>query len=158
MTVKGAGERNDSQRGDRRSNWHTRERSHTRHGRNRERQRIDSQRAQGGNENSDKMGRAASILKSCSTKTGEEMLHNFYFPTILVLHESLGGATASQQRQGYTTENRRGEIRQKIEIRQQTIFFIIYSFFTVSRNGHSATEAATEDRQSKSAGRQRKMR
>jgi len=62
-----------------------------------------------------------------------------------VLHTSFGGVTASQQYQGYTTKDRRGEIRQKKENSAANgEFFIIYSFFTASRNGHSATEAATE--------------
>jgi len=71
------------------------------------------------------------------------MLHNFYCSTILVLHGSLGGAKASQQRQGYSTENRRGEIRQKKEnlAAKREFFYILFSH--ASRHGHSATGAAT---------------
>jgi len=80
----------------------------------------------------------------------EELLHGkwkgdsaqFYFFDYFVLHESLGGATAPQQRIGFATKNRKGKIRQKKEIRQRTEKFY-YLFIFLMRRGHSATGEAT---------------
>jgi len=59
----------------------------------------------------------------------------FIFLLFLVLHASLGGATASQQHQGYTTKYRRGEIRQKKEnsaAKGEFLLFILSIFSCVT--------------------------
>ena len=69
-------------------------------------------------------------LKSCSIGWNRGDAAQFYFSAMRVLHESLGGATASQQRQGYITVNRRVKIRKnKGKCGSERKIFIIL-FFT----------------------------
>ena len=107
------------------------------------------------------MGRAASILKSCSSKYGKETLHNFI--------SILFGATCVTWRRHIATWTQQGtrnyigeeRCKQKRKFGSERRFFFISSFFTTaSRNGHRATaaEITTVDRQSKHAGKQRSNR
>jgi hypothetical protein len=62
----------------------------------------------------------------------------------LSLHESLGGATASQQRKGYTTKNIRGEIRQKKEKSAAKGEFLLFIHFSLR---HGTATAPQRERQ-----------
>ena len=101
----------------------------------RDRNATDQEKSEKGHK--DKiMGRAATIMKRCSTKNGEETLRNFYF-FLMMLHTALGGAKAQQQQVSRNKHRKIEEDRGETEknIRQRTENFLFSIIFSPKHHG-----------------------